>query len=284
MNILKAALAYAAWGYPVLFLAGKAPLHDGVYSASTDPDLLRRRVRPNANLAIALVDALVIDVDPRHGGHVSHLALKAADCGPIAITGGRGLHFWFRAPARAPHLHLRTRPAPGIDILTSAGKYIVVPPSRTQQPYVWFRPLVPPEKLPDLPAALLAQITGRSRTRGGRRPASKLLRRLAIAGAEQSRNPRSESELQRLQRALATIDPWAGDYHWWVRMLAAIHSAFPGDEGLALAEAWGDGQPGEIAAKWNSFARRSDGVTVATVYYFARHTCPTFPGTRQGRT
>jgi hypothetical protein len=53
--------------------------------------------------------------------------------------------------------------------------------------------------------------------------------------------------------ALAHLDAWDGPYDWWVSILMALHSAYPDLDGLALAERWGDGKPGEIASKWASF-------------------------------
>jgi hypothetical protein len=72
-----------------------------------------------------------------------------------------------------------------------------------------------------------------------------------------------------LEAALATIDPWALEYDEWVEILMAIHSAHPGNDGLALAESWGQGKPREVEVKWRSF-KPTGGVTIATIYHFAR--------------
>ena len=75
-------------------------------------------------------------------------------------------------------------------------------------------------------------------------------------------------DLATVQDALRHLDPWAGGYQWWVSLLMAIHSGFPGPDGLAVAEAWADGKDGEVAAKWKSF-EAGGGVTIGTLYHEA---------------
>lgn len=56
-------------------------------------------------------------------------------------------------------------------------------------------------------------------------------------------------------RMLDYIPP-RGEYtEDWLRVLAAVHSLYPGPEGVALCEAWSPGYPGEIEAKFASFGR-----------------------------
>lgn len=70
--------------------------------------------------------------------------------------------------------------------------------------------------------------------------------------------------------------PPRGDYKdHWIKIGAAIHSAYPGPEGEALWEAWSPGYPGEIAKKFASFGnyQGADGrgpATIATVIYEAK--------------
>jgi hypothetical protein len=77
---------------------------------------------------------------------------------------------------------------------------------------------------------------------------------------------------QEVYDALQAIPPWQIDYDEWVAVLMAIHAEF-GDAGLSMAESWGDGQPGEVERKWQSF--HNDGnpqgaVTIATLFHLAK--------------
>lgn len=77
---------------------------------------------------------------------------------------------------------------------------------------------------------------------------------------------------QEAAAALKMIDPWKIDYDEWVSVLMALHSQF-GDAGYQLAENWGDGQPGEIERKWNSFHREgntSGAVSIGTLFAIAK--------------
>ena len=67
---------------------------------------------------------------------------------------------------------------------------------------------------------------------------------------------------------LDVLKPWQDGYDWWLSILMAVQSAL-GDDGLDLAEDWGDGKPGEIAAKFASFDA-AGGVSIATLAYHAR--------------
>lgn len=58
---------------------------------------------------------------------------------------------------------------------------------------------------------------------------------------------------QEVQDALKFIHPLSISYDEWLGVLMAIHSEFPSGNGLAMAEAWGQGKPNEIERKWKSF-------------------------------
>jgi hypothetical protein len=140
-GILDAALELAAAGWRVFPLRGKAPAiakeagGNGVLDATTDPATITAwwtgRYR-RCNIGARVPDPLVvIDIDPRHGGHLT-LAELEDEHGPLPETltvlsgrgdGGRHLHY------RRPHGPLSaSRLGAGIDVKTSAG-YCVVPPS-----------------------------------------------------------------------------------------------------------------------------------------------------------
>ncbi|MDO8634779.1 MAG: bifunctional DNA primase/polymerase [Dehalococcoidia bacterium] len=69
-------------------------------------------------------DLLVLDCDPRHGGHESlaNYPPCSTDC-PTVKTGGGGFHFYYHAPSKCiPAI------APGLDVKAEGG-YVVAPPS-----------------------------------------------------------------------------------------------------------------------------------------------------------
>jgi hypothetical protein len=166
---LDAALAYAARGWPVLPLQtpvktgcscghadctsiGKHPryheedLAHGLKDATTDPDLIHRWWTrwPHANIGIVTGQAsglVVIDIDPRHGGHLTLEDLEAEHGKfPETVesqTGGGGRHLFYQHPGRALRCGTEAL-GPGVDIKADGG-YIVAPSSRhaSGQRYEW---------------------------------------------------------------------------------------------------------------------------------------------------
>jgi hypothetical protein len=147
-ELLAAALAYAARGFPVLPLCwpdedgncacgrghnerevGKAPLlQDGVHGATTDPVTIRDwwAQWPEANVGIALKPAslLLLDLD-------SHEALEEArknglPPGP-AVRTGRGEHRYFRNPWSDVATAVRKGASCAVDVKVSG--FVVAPPS-----------------------------------------------------------------------------------------------------------------------------------------------------------
>jgi Bifunctional DNA primase/polymerase, N-terminal/Primase C terminal 1 (PriCT-1) len=157
MNMLDAALDYAARGLPVLPVypiierrgrfackcqhtircerPGKHPmtLH-GLKDATTDAKEVRRRwyCAPDANVGIACsAQCCALDVDPRHGGDAT-LAALVHQHGPLPVTwtantGGGGLHYFFRSATEIRNSVERL--GDGLDIRGTGG-YVVAPPSR----------------------------------------------------------------------------------------------------------------------------------------------------------
>lgn len=75
-----------------------------------------------------------------------------------------------------------------------------------------------------------------------------------------------------VQDALKHINPWGIEYDEWVSILMAIHSEFPGPNGLAIAESWGQGADGEVSKKWKSFKDNGNGsgkVGMGTLFQLA---------------
>lgn len=174
-NMLAAALAYAAKGWPVFPChyptpagcscklkaeckdIGKHPATShGFKDASCDPAQIRRwwRKTPRANIGLWCRDLVALDVDPRDGGNESLEELLATesdafDFGTLeAITGSGGTHYVFTAPdfpVTAPGIG-----GPGLD-LKAAGGYIIVEPSLhpSGRRYEWVDPDVSPAPMPE---------------------------------------------------------------------------------------------------------------------------------------
>ena len=60
----------------------------------------------------------------------------------------------------------------------------------------------------------------------------------------QARTEGATVPLDVVESALRKIGAWDGGYFWWLSLLMSIHSEHPGEDGLAVAEAWADGAPG----------------------------------------
>lgn len=138
---LEAALSYADAGLRVLPVARgeKRPLITNWPSRATaQPDSLRswwsQFAEPDVGIATGH-GLVVIDVDPRSGGDVSHLELPPT---VEAITGGGGRHLYFRHDTELRSC--ASALGPGVDIRAAKG-FVVAPPSthRSGQEYEWLR-------------------------------------------------------------------------------------------------------------------------------------------------
>lgn len=86
------------------------------------------------------------------------------------------------------------------------------------------------------------------------------------------RNYQAPASQREVSDALKSIDPLRIDYDDWLAVLMAIHAEF-GESGLALADSWAAGKPGEVARKWRSFDHNGNekgAVTIATVFGLAK--------------
>lgn len=149
---LEAAQFYARRGWPVLPLwwpekggcacgasdcgsPGKHPLGilvpHGVKEATTDPETIRQwwRRYPRANVGVAtgpVSGLLVVDIDPRHGGHPDQLPGPVPRT-PRVRTGG-GCHLYLAWPEGIKRLPKTLPGCPGVDLKGQEG-YVVAPPS-----------------------------------------------------------------------------------------------------------------------------------------------------------
>lgn len=127
------ALAYARAGLPVLPLVPhkKTPLTEhGKDDATLDLEQIDQwwSHTPAANIGVRPPeDMVVLDVDPRNGGHLSLRKLQAEHgflpATWTAETGGGGLHVWLWHTGERKSVL-----APGIDLKDHRG-YLVMPPS-----------------------------------------------------------------------------------------------------------------------------------------------------------
>jgi hypothetical protein len=138
---LRAALAYAEYGYEVVPLHGKAPMTArGFYDATTDAGQIKVwwEAFPDANIGCRPPDnTIVLDIDPRNGGTLA--ALGDYPQTRTAQTGSGGWHVWFAATGR---FRGTLTGAEGVDIKTGSG-LVVMPPSVhpvTGSRYRWIVP------------------------------------------------------------------------------------------------------------------------------------------------
>jgi len=161
---LKAALAVARNGKPVFPCrpGGKEPLtRRGHIDATTDPRKIHMwwKRYPEANIGVPTggrSGVLALDVDPDKGGEES-LALLEDLHGTLSLTrthstGSGGTHHLFKYPEGSGIRNSAGKLAEGLDIRGEGG-YIIVPPSRTTQPYEVLDALplaAPPEWLTEI--------------------------------------------------------------------------------------------------------------------------------------
>lgn len=199
-DLEKSALWYAKLqGWLVIPLNGKTPIiKDWPNRATTDPELIcawwRENPRSNVGILCGRKSCLVvIDIDPRNGGKESFDALLS-ELGPLpqtpmVLTGGGGIHLYFRYPSA--NLIPKSKPSSGIDI-QSDGSQVVAPPSihpTTGRLYVWEESARPDQiPLAELPQKWLDFLSGKQ---GVRKPSTSpsLWRDLIQNGAQEgSRN------------------------------------------------------------------------------------------------
>lgn len=92
-----------------------------------------------------------------------------------------------------------------------------------------------------LPLSLIKDMVARYKTTGQREKRT-----------IQKYSPKDADEKE-VAEALKHIPPWNIEYDQWLAVLMAIHSEFPGPNGLSMADAWAQGHPGEVERKWRSF-------------------------------
>ena len=177
-SLLDCALAYAGRGR-LVFPVGldKRPLTEhGFKDATDDPATIEAwwTRHPDAGIGSPVPDGqIILDVDPRNGGHLSFDALTKR-LGPLPptvalITGGGGPHLsflWNGAPVPATL-------APGIDIKAAGKGYTILPPTVHESGgvYTWIEGCAPAEqKVAELPEAWRLEIERANGHKGGAPP------------------------------------------------------------------------------------------------------------------
>jgi hypothetical protein len=222
-ELLEAALAYAAAGYPVFPVyepdgdgcscgrpdcgsPGKHPrTRRGLDEASTDPAIVAEwwRCWPSANIGIrtgTVSGLVVLDVDPRHGG-TRTLQEFRREHGPLprtaqVLTGGGGQQFVFAHPGGTVR-NSAGAVGDGLDVRGDGG-YIVAAPSlhASGNRYRWLHTLdeAPPAELPawlraserrnGTPTAALEEIIPEGKRRAAMLQVAGKLKRAGLGGDE----------------------------------------------------------------------------------------------------
>jgi hypothetical protein len=136
-RFLEVALDYAAQGlsvFPCVFGTKEPAVRRGFYSASTNPEVIRRWFGGTLQYNIAIRTGLasgawVLDIDDRHGGFASVDELEQR-YGKLPLTRrcrtANGVHLWWRNTC--PIQCSADRVGPGLDVKSENG-YVMVPPS-----------------------------------------------------------------------------------------------------------------------------------------------------------
>lgn len=249
--------------------AGKHPRTGrGVKDATTDRGIIAGwwKAWPQANIGLAtgrVSGFWVLDVDPRAGGEESLAELQDRLGGlpdtVMALTGGGGQHFLFDCPADCEIRGGANKLGPGLDVKGEGG-YIVVEPSEhiSGHAYTWEGSCDPLEGVAMLPAPqLVAEL------------AVHAAQPLAPAAGDEPMAPYKVAELR---SALACIPP--DDRDTWLQVGMALHATRAGQQAFGLWCEWSQGSVKYDAADqrrvWDSFRRDAGGVTLSTIYGFAK--------------
>jgi len=140
-QLLRSALTYARWGWPVFPLRARSKqpaTRNGFKNATTDEDRIRAwwAQHPDANIGLPTgIMFDVIDIDVPHGPpSLAHILESTVDhrtgrgllpdAHGVCATASGGAHYYIRAQGGGN----KTRIMPGIDT-RGAGGYVVAPPS-----------------------------------------------------------------------------------------------------------------------------------------------------------
>ena len=156
---------------------GKHPKNDnGVNGASIDiEDLVSWfESKDDVNIGVAtgqVSNLLALDIDPRHGGDESLLALvQEYGMFPETIqvkTGGGGAHYYFRYPNGVQIPNSTSKLGAGLDVKSNGG-YVVIPPSRHASGgvYAWDDSDILSDEQAEMPSWLVGLLTSQPKREG----------------------------------------------------------------------------------------------------------------------
>lgn len=140
-------------------------------ASTTDPEQIRRwwKQWPEANVGIAALSAIIIDLDPAPGAPDPLPAFAerwgvSLDDTVICRTGSGGWHLYFLpAPGRRAVWTGKDRLGRGCDVFTGAETYVVAPPSvhHTLERYTW----LDGQAIDDLPLSPIPTLIGQELAR-----------------------------------------------------------------------------------------------------------------------
>jgi hypothetical protein len=230
---------------------------------------------PNIGVLTGRLSGIVaVDFDKRGELHPALYALLPPS--PVRKRGAHGFSAFYRFSGE-PRRRWKLADDTVIEILSES--FCVIPPSvhPTGLVYEWIGEedllSVRPSDLPALPGnvcELLDDFFSLIDPERRNRPVSvpRIVQRASCDGYP-------ETSLDRVKDALKFIP--AEDYDTWIRVGMAIHSAFPGDDGLAAWDAWSqtsakyhDNRSRGVDRKWASFRSNSGGgITLGTLFRLA---------------
>lgn len=269
-SLRDAALAYAAkvwWVFPAHSVGpdgactcgapdcdniGKHPLTarghlDASKSRAQVEDWWKRWQFANIGVACGPSGLAVVDVDPRHGGHVAWNRLANQNGREIldtvrCRTGSDGLHFYYRNDPADPVRNSQGRIGLGVDTRGDGG-YVIAPPSnhRSGNAYAWVAGRSPWEhRLLPFPSFLRERVGVRHQGRAEPVPervveGARHSTLVSLAGTMRARNFRPES----IQAALmieneARCDPPLGERE----VLQIVDSILRYEPGGAAEKPW----------------------------------------------
>ena len=156
--------------HPQCWERAKHPL-DSRSASTTDPEQIRRwwKQWPEANVGIAALSAIIIDLDPAPGAPDPLPAFVerwgvSLDHTITCRTGSGGWHLYFDPGTGSPVFRGgKDRLGAGCDVLTGPGRYVVAPPSvhHTLGRYTW----LDGQAIDDLPMSPIPALIGQELAR-----------------------------------------------------------------------------------------------------------------------
>lgn len=195
----------------------------GCYSASNDRDVIRHWAKQfkgcNWGIATGHDGLVVIDIDPRHDGHLSWCDLiedQGYTSTLMARTGSGGTHIYYKVPEGKALLPCSSsRVGKGIDVRGSGG-YIVAPPSThvCGKPYTWCEPK---EDIADIPQWLYDLAKTQRRNKDYRPSLNSIIDRvdtLCDGVGKGMRNEKAASVSGYYLKKYGESEAWARVYSW----------------------------------------------------------------------